>query len=497
MAKYLLALDAGTTSSRAIIFSLDGKIISIAQSEFPQIFPQEGYVEHNPDDIWDSQLAVAQKAIKDAGLSNSDIAAIGITNQRETTIIWDRATGRPIYNAIVWQCRRTSNYCDELKKLGLNDIIRERTGLVLDPYFSATKIKWILDNVSGARERAQRGELCFGTVDSWLIYNLTGKRVHSTDYSNASRTMIYNINTLDWDETLLKIFDIPKEMLPAVLPSSGIFGYTDPALFGGEIPIAGVAGDQQAALFGQCCFNPGDAKNTYGTGGFLLMNTGERPVYSQNGLVTTIAWGLDGKVYYALEGSVFVCGAAVQWLRDGLGLVQYAAQTEEIAASVPDSGGVYFVPAFVGLGAPYWDPYARGSISGLTRGTTKAHIVRSVLDSMAFQTYDVLSLMQSEAGINFDTLNVDGGASANNLLLQIQSDILGKNVLRPTCIETTALGSAYLAGLAVGAINSTQNIVSNRLIDKVFEPDMSSERQRSLINDWHKAVERSRGWASK
>lgn len=497
MAKFLLALDAGTTSSRAIVFSLDGKIVSMAQSEFPQIFPQEGYVEHNADDIWDSQLAVAQKALRDAGLRYSDIAAIGITNQRETTIIWDKVTGRPIYNAIVWQCRRTSDYCDELKKLGLNELIREKTGLVLDPYFSATKIKWILDNVSGARERAKRGELCFGTVDSWLIYNLTGKKVHATDYSNASRTMIYNINSLDWDETLLKIFDIPKEMLPTVLPSSGIFGYTDPALFGGEIPVAGVAGDQQAALFGQCCFNPGDAKNTYGTGGFLLMNTGERPVYSHNGLVTTIAWGLDRKVYYALEGSVFVCGAAVQWLRDGLGLVQYAAQTEEIAASVPDSGGVYLVPAFVGLGAPYWDPYARGSISGLTRGTTKAHFVRSVLDSMAFQTYDVLSLMQSEAGINFDTLNVDGGASANNLLLQIQSDILGKNVLRPTCIETTALGAAYLAGLAVGAINNTSDIIANRSIDRVFEPSMTADRQSDLINDWHKAVERSRSWASK
>ena len=494
MAKYLLALDAGTTSSRAIVFSLDGKIVSMAQSEFPQIFPQEGYVEHNADDIWDSQLAVAQKAIRDAGLCHSDIAAIGITNQRETTIIWDRVTGRPIHNAIVWQCRRTSDYCDELKKLGLNDLIREKTGLVLDPYFSATKIKWILDNVSGARERAKRGELCFGTVDSWLIYNLTGKKIHATDYSNASRTMIYNINSLDWDDTLLKIFDIPKEMLPSVLPSSGIFGYTASELFGGEIPVAGVAGDQQAALFGQCCFNPGDAKNTYGTGGFLLMNTGERPVYSQNGLVTTIAWGLNGKVHYALEGSVFVCGAAVQWLRDGLGLVQYAAQTEEIAASVSDSGGVYFVPAFVGLGAPYWDPYARGSISGLTRGTTKAHLVRSVLDSMAFQTYDVLSLMQSEAGINFEALNVDGGASANNLLLQIQSDILGKKVLRPTCIETTALGAAYLAGLAVGAIKDTSEISSNRSVDRIFEPDMTDERKDSMIADWHKAVERSRGW---
>lgn len=494
MAKYLLALDAGTTSSRAIVFSLNGEIISISQSEFPQIFPKEVYVEHNPDDIWESQIAVAVKAVADAGLTYKDIAAIGITNQRETTVIWDRATGRPIYNAIVWQCRRTASYCEELAKFGLVDMIREKTGLVLDPYFSATKIKWILDNVSGARERAKRGELCFGTIDSWLIYNLTGKKVHATDYSNASRTMLFNINTLEWDDALLKMFDIPRELLPEVRPSSGLFGYTDPSLFGGEIPVAGVAGDQQAALFGQCCFNPGEAKNTYGTGGFLLMNTGDRPVFSRNGLVTTIAWGINNKVYYALEGSVFVCGAAVQWLRDGLGLINYASQTEEIAESVPNSGGVYFVPAFVGLGAPYWDPYARGSISGLTRGTTKAHFVRAVLDSMAFQTYDVLSLMQNEAGINFEALNVDGGASANNLLLKIQADILGKKVLRPTCIETTALGAAYLAGLAVGAISDFDQIKANRAIDKVIEPDMSDDERNANIKNWQKAVERSCKW---
>jgi glycerol kinase len=373
-------------------------------------------------------------------------------------------------------------------------MIREKTGLVLDPYFSATKIKWILDNVEGARERAKKGELCFGTVDSWLIYNLTGKKVHATDYSNASRTMLYNINDLEWDNTLLEIFDIPASMLPQVMPSSGIFGYTTPELFGGSIPVAGVAGDQQAALFGQCCYKPGDAKNTYGTGGFLLMNTGENPVFSKNGLVTTIAWGLNGKVYYALEGSVFICGAAVQWLRDGLGLVEHAAQTEEIASTVSDSGGVYFVPAFVGLGAPYWDPYARGSISGLTRGTTRAHIVRAVLDSMAFQTYDVLALMQSESGITFDALNVDGGASANNLLLKIQADLLGKKVLRPSCIETTALGAAYLAGLGVGAISSTDSIISNRTIDTVVESEMDILKRMSLINDWHKAVDRSKGW---
>jgi len=494
MSKYLLALDAGTTSSRAIVFSVTGEIISMSQSEFPQIFPQEGYVEHNPDDIWESQIAVSKKAVSDAGLTYKDIAAIGITNQRETTIIWDRTTGRPIYNAIVWQCRRTSDYCSELSKLGLSEIIHEKTGLVLDPYFSATKIKWILDNVDGARDRARRGELCFGTVDSWLIFNLTGKKVHATDYSNASRTMLFNINTLKWDETLLKMFDIPKEILPEVMPSSGIFGYTDPTLFGGEIPVSGVAGDQQAALFGQCCFNPGDAKNTYGTGGFLLMNTGERPVYSDNGLVTTIAWGINGKINYALEGSVFVCGAAVQWLRDGLGLINYASQTEEIAGSVKNSGGVYFVPAFVGLGAPYWDPYARGTIAGLTRGTSRAHIVRAVLDSMAFQTYDVLSLMQKEAGIQFDTLNVDGGASANNLLLKIQADLLGKKVLRPTCIETTALGAAYLAGLAVGVISDTTQISSNRAIDLTVSPDMTTAEREENIKNWHKAVDRSRAW---
>ena len=376
-------------------------------------------------------------------------------------------------------------------------MIREKTGLVLDPYFSATKIKWILDHVEGARERAKKGELCFGTVDSWLIYNLTGKKIHATDYSNASRTMLYNINSLEWDDTLLELFNVPKEMLPEVKPSSGIFGYTNPELFGGEIPVSGVAGDQQAALFGQCCFNPGDAKNTYGTGGFLLMNTGETPVYSENGLVTTIAWGLNGKVYYALEGSVFVCGAAVQWLRDGLGLVTRAAETEEIASTVPNSGGVYFVPAFVGLGAPYWDPYARGSISGLTRGTTRAHIVRAVLDSMALQTCDVLSLMQSEAGAKFDSLNVDGGASANNLLLKIQADLLGKKVIRPNCIETTALGAAYLAGLAVGAIESTDSILSNRAIDTLVEPEMDIIKRMSTLNEWHKAVERSKGWIEK
>lgn len=494
MSDYLLALDAGTTSSRAIVFSSSGEMISVSQAEFPQIFPKEGYVEHNPEDIWSTQIAVAVKAVAEAGLTYSNISAIGITNQRETVVVWDRATGRPIYNAIVWQCRRTAPYCDELEKLGLSELIREKTGLVLDPYFSATKLKWILDNIPDARERAKRGELCFGTVDCWLIYNLTGKKVHATDYSNASRTMLFNINSLEWDDELLRIFDIPREMLPNVLPSSGVFGYTAPELFGGEIPIAGVAGDQQAALFGQCCFQPGDAKNTYGTGGFLLMNTGEKPVYSKNGLVTTIAWGIGDKVCYALEGSVFVCGAAIQWLRDGLGIISNAAQSEEIAASVADSGGVFFVPAFVGLGAPYWDPYARGAVMGLTRGTTKAHLVRAVLDSMAFQTNDVLSLMQKEASITFEALNVDGGASANDLLLRIQADILGKAVIRPTCIETTALGAAYLAGLAVGVIKDTAQISANRAIDKTISPEMSDADRKQHLKLWSKAVERSCKW---
>lgn len=494
MSDYLLALDAGTTSSRAIVFSSSGEMISVSQAEFPQIFPKEGYVEHNPEDIWSTQIAVAVKAVTKVGLTYSDISAIGITNQRETVVVWDRATGRPIYNAIVWQCRRTAPYCVELEKLGLGELIREKTGLVLDPYFSATKLKWILDNIPDARERAKRGELCFGTVDCWLIYNLTGKKVHATDYSNASRTMLFNINSLEWDDELLRIFDIPREMLPNVLPSSGVFGYTAPELFGGEIPIAGVAGDQQSALFGQCCFQPGDAKNTYGTGGFLLMNTGEKPVYSKNGLVTTIAWGIGDKISYALEGSVFVCGAAIQWLRDGLGIISNAAQSEEIAASVADSGGVFFVPAFVGLGAPYWDPYARGAVMGLTRGTTKAHLVRAVLDSMAFQTNDVLSLMQKEASINFEALNVDGGASANNLLLRIQADILGKAVIRPTCIETTALGAAYLAGLAVGVIKDTAQISANRAIDKTILPEMSDADRKQHLRLWSKAVERSCKW---
>ena len=418
MPKYLLALDQGTTSSRSIVFDLSGRIIASSQREFPQIFPHRGWVEHDPEDIWNTQLAVAREALSKAGADAADIYGIGITNQRETTVVWERATGKPICNAIVWQCRRTAEYCDYIKSGELCEDIRRRTGLLIDAYFSATKLKWILDNVEGARERARRGELCFGTVDSWLIFNLTGGKVHATDYSNASRTMLFNINTLEWDDELLRLFDIPRRMLPDVKPSSCIFGETAPELFGASIPVAGVAGDQQAALFGQCCFEDGSVKNTYGTGGFMLMNTGSRPVMSENGLLTTIAWGIgDSSVSYALEGSVFVCGAAVQWLRDGLGLISKASETETIARSVENSGCVWFIPAFVGLGAPYWDPYARGALLGLTRGTTRAHIVRAVLESMAYQTADVLELMEREAKVSMTSLKVDGGASANDLLL--------------------------------------------------------------------------------
>lgn len=495
MPRYLLALDQGTTSSRSILFTTDGRIAASAQKEFPQIFPGDGYVEHNALDIWNTQLEVAQAAVEKAGITPADIYGIGITNQRETTIVWDRKTGAPICNAIVWQCRRTAAYCDELRDAGLVEMIRDKTGLIIDPYFSATKLKWILDHVDGARERAVRGELCFGTVDCWLIWNLTGGRVHVTDYSNASRTMLFNIHTLDWDDDLLRLFDIPRAMLPEAKPSSGIFGWTDPSLFGAPIPVAGVAGDQQAALFGQCCLAPGSCKNTYGTGGFMLMNTGERPVRSENGLLTTIAWGLDGKVNYALEGSVFICGAAVQWLRDGMSLVSRASESEEIARSVPDNGGVYFVPAFVGLGAPYWDPYARGAIFGITRGTTRAHVVRAVLESMAYQTADVIDLMHREADVNLSALAVDGGASANNLLLQFQADVLGKPILRPSCIETTALGAANLAGLATGAFASTDEIAASRSIERTFDPAVSDAEREKLLGGWHRAVERSLGWA--
>lgn len=491
MPKYLLALDQGTTSSRSIVFDLSGRIIASSQREFPQIFPHRGWVEHDPEDIWNTQLAVAREALSKAGADAADIYGIGITNQRETTVVWERATGKPICNAIVWQCRRTAEYCDYIKSGELCEDIRRRTGLLIDAYFSATKLKWILDNVEGARERARSGELCFGTVDSWLIFNLTGGKVHATDYSNASRTMLFNINTLEWDDELLRLFDIPRRMLPDVKPSSCIFGETAPELFGASIPVAGVAGDQQAALFGQCCFEDGSVKNTYGTGGFMLMNTGSRPVMSENGLLTTIAWGIgDSSVSYALEGSVFVCGAAVQWLRDGLGLISKASETETIARSVENSGGVWFIPAFVGLGAPYWDPYARGALLGLTRGTTRAHIVRAVLESMAYQTADVLELMEREAKVSMTSLKVDGGASANDLLLEIQADLLGTPIIRPGCIETTALGAANLAGLSTGAFSSLSEISASWQCERRFEPRISAEERLSRLDGWRKAVGR-------
>ncbi len=491
MPEYLLALDQGTTSSRSIVFDRGGRIVASSQKEFPQYFPHQGWVEHDPMDIWNTQLEVAREALARAGIGADDVFGIGITNQRETTIVWERDTGRPICNAIVWQCRRTAEYCDYIKSGELCEDIRRRTGLLIDAYFSATKLKWILDNIPGARNRAERGELCFGTVDSWLIYNLTGGRVHATDYSNASRTMLFNINTLEWDDELLRMFDIPRRMLPEVRPSSGIFGETDPALFGAPIVVAGVAGDQQAALFGQCCFYKGDAKNKYGTGGFMLMNTGTHPITSNGGLLTTIAWGIGNRpVTYALEGSVFICGAAVQWLRDGLGLVASAAETESVARSVESSGGVWFIPAFVGLGAPYWDPYARGALLGITRGTTRAHVVRAVLESMAYQTADVLELMKREAGADMTSLKVDGGASANDLLLEMQADLLGTPIIRPKCIETTALGAANLAGLATGAFATLNEIAECRNVDRSFAPTITTEERERRLHGWREAVGR-------
>ena len=494
MKKYIMALDQGTTSSRSIIFDKDGNIVSLVQREFPQIFPQEGWVEHNPMAIWSTQIAACTEALTQIGGSWDEISGIGITNQRETTVVWDRNTGVPVYNAIVWQCRRTADYCTELKEKGLGELVKNKTGLLLDPYFSASKIAWILNNVEGARERAERGELCFGTIDTWLMWNLSGGKIHATDYSNASRTMLFNLHTLDWDDELLQIFNIPRSMLPEVKPSSHIFGYSDNKILGGEIPIAGVAGDQQAALFGQCCFNPGELKNTYGTGAFLLMNIGEKPQITDSGLVTTIAWGVDGKINYALEGSVFVCGAAIQWLRDGLRVIESAQDSEYYAKKVPDSGGVLVVPAFQGLGAPYWDPYARGIIVGITRATTKYHIIRATLESMAYQTADVIELMEKSTGIKIEGLSVDGGASANNLLLSFQSDILGTSVQRPECIETTALGAAYLAGLATGMYKSTDEIKKNRKIANTFEPTRDDSWREEKLAVWKKAVSRSLAW---
>ena len=495
MPKYIMALDAGTTSNRCILFNAAGEICSVAQKEFTQIFPCPGWVEHDADEIFSTQLEVARQALSNIGASASDIAAIGITNQRETTIVWNRHTGRPVYNAIVWQCRRTAAYCDELAAEGLVDIVRRKTGLVIDPYFSGTKIRWILENVPGARQLAKEGALLFGTVETWLIWKLTGGKVHVTDYSNASRTMLFNINTLQWDEEILSRLNIPSSMLPDAVPSSAVYGHTAAHFFGAPIPIAGAAGDQQSALFGQACFTPGESKCTYGTGAFLLMNTGDAPILSKNGLVTTIAWGLDGKVAYALEGSIFVAGAAIQWLRDELGLIDSSADSEYMAKKVPDTNGCYFVPAFTGLGAPHWDQYARGTIVGLTRGVNKYHIIRATLDSLAYQTGDVLQAMRADSGIELAALKVDGGASANNYLMQTQSDLINAPVQRPKCVETTAMGAAYLAGLAVGYWASKEDVIKNWAIDRTFEPDIAEEDRAKRIKGWNKAVKCSYGWA--
>ncbi|MGE5581272.1 MAG: glycerol kinase GlpK [Bacillota bacterium] len=494
MAKYILAMDQGTTSSRTIIFDAAGKAVGSLNKEFEQIYPKAGWVEHNPLDIWNSQMETAKTVMANCGIKPDDIAAIGITNQRETTLVWDKNTGEPVYNAIVWQCRRTAPICDELKSKGWADKIRSKTGLVVDAYFSGTKVKWILDNVPGARERAKKGELLFGNVDTWLIWNLTKGKVHVTDYSNASRTMLFNIHKLDWDDEILAELGIPRSMLPAAKPSSFVYGKTDTAVFGAEVPIAGVAGDQQAALFGQACYKPGMAKNTYGTGCFMLMNTGEKAVPSQNGLLTTIAWGLDGKVEYALEGSIFIAGAVIQWLRDELKIIDNAPQSEEYATKVEDTNGVYLVPAFVGLGAPYWDMYARGTIVGLTRGAKREHIIRAALESIAYQTRDVLEAMEKDSGINLQALKVDGGAVKNNFLMQFQSDILGVPVDRPVVNETTALGAAYLAGLAVGYWKSKEEIAQKWNVDRNFQPKMANDKREGLYKGWKKAVERARKW---
>lgn len=493
MTKYVMALDAGTTSNRCILFNQKGEVCSVAQRAFTQYFPKPGWVEHDADEIWASQLGVAVEALNKISANAEDIAAIGITNQRETAIVWDKNTGEPVYNAIVWQCRRTSAYCDSLKEKGLTDKFREKTGLVIDAYFSGTKIKWILDNVEGARERAEKGELLFGTVDTWLIWKLTKGKVHVTDYSNASRTMLFNIKDLCWDEEILQELGIPRCMLPEVKPSSCVYGTTD--YFGGEVKIAGAAGDQQAALFGQTCFNAGEAKNTYGTGCFLLMNTGEKPVFSKNGLVTTIAWGIDGKVNYALEGSIFVAGAAIQWLRDEMRLIDSSIDSEYMASKVCDTNGCYVVPAFTGLGAPHWDQYARGTIVGITRGVNKSHIIRATLESLAYQTHDVITAMKADSNIDLRALKVDGGASANNLLMQIQSDIIAAPVLRPKCVETTAMGAAYLAGLAVGYWASKEDVIQNWAIDRVFEPSISNADRAKRIKGWNKALTYAHGWA--
>lgn len=494
MEKYIMALDAGTTSNRCILFNKKGEILSVAQKEFTQIFPASGWVEHNANEIWSSQLGVAVEAMSKAGISAEDIAAIGITNQRETTIVWDKKTGKPVYNAIVWQCRRTSEYCDSLKKKGLTNVFRKKTGLVIDAYFSATKLKWILDNVEGVRERAKNGELLFGTVDTWLIWKLTKGRVHVTDYSNASRTMMYNINQLQWDKEILEELNIPQCMLPEVRSSSELYGMTDASFLGGSIPIGSAAGDQQAALFGQSCFKKGEAKNTYGTGCFLLMNTGETPVFSKNGLVTTIAWGIDGKVTYALEGSIFIAGASVQWLRDEMRLIDSAKDSEYMAQKVPDTNGCYVVPAFTGLGAPYWNQYARGVVTGLTRGVNKYHIIRATLESVAYQVNDVLQAMEADSGISLSTLKADGGASSNDFLMQVQADIINTIVLRPECVESTAMGAAYLSGLAVGYWKNKEEILGNVAVNKSFEPKITEKERQKQIDGWKRAVKCAIAW---
>ena len=495
MKQYVMALDQGTTSSRCILFDKQGNICSMAQREFKQIYPKPGYVEHNPMEIWSSQLGVAIEAMAMVNAKPENIAGIGITNQRETTIVWDKTTGKPVYNAIVWQCRRTADKIDQLKKDGMEEKVRTKTGLVPDAYFSATKIVWILENVEGAREKAEKGDLLFGTVDTWLIWNLTKGKVHVTDYTNASRTMLYDIHNLKWDDELLEYFDIPKSMLPTVKPSSFVYGYTDPLVLGGQIPIAGAAGDQQAALFGQCCFNEGDVKNTYGTGCFLLMNTGEKPIASKNGLVTTIAATQEGEINYALEGSVFVAGASIQWLRDGMRMFKEAKQSEEYALNAMDTTGVYVVPAFAGLGAPYWNQYARGSVFGITRGCQKEHFIRATLESIAYQTYDVIKAMEEDAGVKLNNLKVDGGASANNFLMQFQSDILDATVDRPSCIETTALGAAYLAGLATGYFKDKEEIKQNWQLGKAFEPVIENDKRSELLKGWKRAVKCALLWA--
>lgn len=498
MEKYILSFDAGTTSSRAIIFNKKGQIINVAQKEFQQIYPKAGWVEHDPMEIWASQSGVAREVLEMSAIRPDQIVGIGITNQRETTLVWDKNTGKPVYNAIVWQCRRTASYCERLKEKGWIDKIRDKTGLVLDAYFSATKIAWILDNVEGAREKAERGDLLFGTVDTWLVWNLTRGKVHVTDYSNASRTMLFNIKDLKWDDEILEALNIPRSMMPEVKDSSCIYGYTDEHTYGGaRIPIAGIAGDQQAALFGQNCFKPGMVKNTYGTGCFVLMNTGQEMIRSKNGLLTTIAWGIDGRVYYALEGSVFIAGAAIQWLRDELRLVYDSPQSEYYANKIEDTDGVVVVPAFTGLGAPYWDMYARGGIFGLTRGTKREHLVRATLESLAYQSKDVIEAMQEDAKIPLAYLRVDGGASANNFLMQFQADMLNTEVHRPRTLETTSLGAAYLAGLAVGYWKDLDEISEDFSIDRTFKPQMSQEKRDKNYKYWKKAIERSMDWLDK